>query len=80
MTVIICTIYKERIGNRLIFDSYESAAAILEPGTFVQETEETGTIAIGSKWNGTSWVEATEEELIAYFEDIEPVIEEPINE
>ena len=79
MTVIICTIYKERIGNRLLFDSYESAAQIFEPGTFVQETEETGIIQIGSKWNGTSWVEATEEELITHFENIEPAIEESIS-
>jgi hypothetical protein len=80
MTITICTIYKERIGNKVLFDSYESAVAILEPGTFVEETEETGTIHIGSKWDGTSWIEATEEELAAYYEDIEPVIEEPINE
>jgi hypothetical protein len=71
MTVTICTIYKERIGNKVLFDSYESAAAILEPGTFVEETEETGPIAMGSKFDGTSWVEPTEEELIAYYADTE---------
>jgi hypothetical protein len=75
MTVTIYTIYKERIGNKTLFESYESAAAILEPGTFFEETEETGVIAIGSKWDGTSWVETTEEELTVYLEDKEPVTE-----
>ena len=75
MTVTIYTIYKERVSNKVLFESYESAAAILEPGTFFEETEETGVVAIGSKWDGTSWVEATEEELTAYFEDKDPTEE-----
>jgi hypothetical protein len=83
MTVIICTIFDERIGNRVIFDSYESAAEVLEPGTFFEETEETGIVAIGSKWNGTSWVPATDEELAAYYEknrQIPEPTEEPVVE
>lgn len=76
MTVTICTIYKERVGNKSLFESYEGAVANLEPGTFFEETEETGVIAIGSKWDGTSWVAPTEEELNAYLEDKEPT-EEP---
>jgi hypothetical protein len=75
MTTIIYTIFDERIANRVIFDSYESAAEVLEPGTFFEETEETGTIAIGSKWDGTSWVESTDEELAAYYEKHVPVVE-----
>ena len=80
MTVIICTIFDERIGNRVIFDSYESAAEVLEPGTFFEETEETGEIAIGSKWDGTTWVESTPEELAAYYAKHAPVIKEPVIE
>jgi hypothetical protein len=75
MTVIICTIFDEKIGNRVIFDSYESAAEVLEPDTFFEETEETGVVAIGSKWNGTSWVVSTDEELAAYYEKHAPVPE-----
>jgi len=80
MTVTICTIFDERVGNKVLFESYESAAAVLEAGTFFEETEETGTIAIGSKWDGTSWIEATDEELAAYYEKHKPVIEEPVTE
>jgi len=68
MSVIIYTIFDERIGNRAVFESYESAAESLEPGTFFEETEETGEIAIGSKWDGAAWVESTPEELAAYYE------------
>jgi hypothetical protein len=83
MSVIICTIFDERIGNRAIFESYESAAEVLEPGTFFEETEETGEIAIGSKWDGTAWVAPTNEELAAYYEKnrtIPELIEEPVVE
>ena len=80
MSVIIYTIFDERIGNRAIFESYESAAEVLEPGTFFEETEETGEIAIGSKWDGTTWVESTSEELAAYYEKHIQVIEEPVTE
>jgi hypothetical protein len=76
MTVVIYTIFDERIGNRVLFESYESAAEVLEPGTFFEETEETGEIAIGSKWDGAAWVESTDEELATYYEKHKPVIEE----
>jgi hypothetical protein len=77
MAVVIYTIFDERIGNRVLFESYESAAEVLEPGTFFEETEETGEIAIGSKWDGTTWVVSTDEELTAWYEKHLPVIEEP---
>jgi len=77
MTVIICTIFDEKIGGKAIFESYESAAEVLEAGTFFEETEETGTVVIGSKWNGTAWVESTPEELTAYYAKHVPEIEEP---
>jgi hypothetical protein len=50
---------------------------VLEAGTFFEETEETGTVVIGSKWNGTAWVESTPEELTAYYAKHVPEIEEP---
>jgi hypothetical protein len=77
MTVTICTIFDERVGNKVLFDSYESAAAVLEANTFFEETEETGVITIGSKWNGTSWVPATDEELAAYYAKNLQVVETP---
>jgi hypothetical protein len=80
MTVVIYTIFDERIGNRVLFESYESAAEVLEPGTFFEETEETGEIAIGSKWDGTTWVKSTDEELAAYYAKHAPVTEEPVIE
>jgi hypothetical protein len=83
MTTIIYTIFDERIGNRVVFESYESAAEVLEPGTFFEETEETGEIAIGSKWDGVSWVKSTDEELAVYYEknrQIPEPTEEPVTE
>ena len=54
MTKIIALLENNYIVNRLVFDSYESAAEVLEPGTFIEETEETGTLYIGGLWDGTT--------------------------
>ena len=57
MTVIIGFIEGNYITGRSVFDSYESAAEVLEPGTFVEETEETGILYPGGYWNGTTCAE-----------------------
>lgn len=63
MTVIIGTLKNNRIVGRSVYESYESAAEVLQPGTFIQETEETGPLQYASLWDGEKLIPPTEQEI-----------------
>lgn len=85
MSRIFCPLYNERIKDRIVFDSYESAEEILGAGNFIEETEETGPLFIGGIWDGTTCVPPTVEEISSLETELntafifEPDIPEALN-
>lgn len=63
MTTIIGILENNRVADRAVFESFESAAAMLQPGTFVEETESTGVLYFGGLWDGEKFTPPTDQEV-----------------
>ena len=69
---------ENKVNNRIIADSFESAEEFCGVGMVIIETEETGPGLIGHLWDGTVFTPAPEETLTE--ESVEPTVEETVTE
>jgi hypothetical protein len=76
MSKVFGILLNNRISGRSIFESYEAAAEVLEPGTFIEETEETGTLYFAGLWDGEKLIPPTPEEVENFKNFLAPAVEE----